>query len=64
MIRQTKGKEGATLLVNSLEQAIRSQPELLPKVLDKMDEEESLHEIVEKIRGTEKQKNEDQVLTG
>ena len=63
-IRRTKGKDGATLLVNSLEQAISKQPEVLPKILDKMDKvDSSLHDVVMKMRGVKKV-NEEQDLTG
>ncbi len=63
-IRRTKGKDGATLLVNSLQQAISKQPEVLPKILDKMDKvDSSLHDVVMKMRGV-KRGNEEQDLTG
>ncbi len=63
-IRQTKGIKGATLLVNSLQQAISKQPEVLPKILDKMDQvDSSLHDVVMKMRGV-KRGNEEQDLTG
>ena len=63
-ILRTKGKDGATLLVNSLEQAISKQPEVLPKILDMMDKvDSSLHDVVMKMRGVKKV-NEEQDLTG
>ncbi len=64
-IRQTKGKEGATLLVNNVEKAIRNKPELLPKVLDKMDEEDTLHSVVMKMKGAgNDKKDQEHVVTG
>ena len=62
-IRQCKGKQGAIMLVCSLEQSIRRQCEVLPKVLNIMDEEESLHHLVMRIkRGT--QVTEEKTITG
>ena len=50
--------------MNSLEQAISKQPEVLPKILDKMDKvDSSLHDVVMKMRGVKKV-NEEQDLTG
>ncbi len=62
-IRQCKGKQGAIMLVSCLEQSIRRQGEVLPKVLNIMDEEESLHHLVMRIkRGT--QVTEEKAITG
>ena len=64
-IRQTKGKEGATLLVNNVEKAIRNKPELLAKVLDKMDEEDALHSVIMKMKGAgNDKKDQEHIVTG
>lgn len=62
-IRSLKGKKGSILLLDNLGRTIRKRPEVLPKVLDKMDDEDALQAIVKKIRGTVEEK-EDQVQTG
>ena len=62
-IQQRKGRDRAVLLVNSLEQAITRQDDMLPRILDKMDKvDQSLHDIVLKMRGDGKKEEQD--LTG
>ena len=62
-IQQRKGRDRAVLLVNSLEQAITRQDDMLPRILDKMDKvDPSLHDIVLKMRS--EGKKEEQDLTG
>ena len=63
-VRKTKGKVGATMLVDNVEQAVRKRPEILPKILEIMDEEDALRPIAMKIRGSTEEKDHQVVITG